>query len=79
MYAPLVAMEVPVMTVVPFETVNTGDHYAEGARYMVWGDEPPAWAPLHPEAWAARRAIECMTWTKDSHRVCLYELPDPPG
>ena len=62
----------------PFETVNDGDQYALGARYLVWIDTPPPWMSAHPDAWAARRTIDCFDWGKPNQRSCLYELPGPP-
>jgi hypothetical protein len=78
-YAPLVALGAPVRTLVPFKSVNDGDLYAEGTRYVAWTDKGPGWAANHPAAWAARRTIACMTWGKVPERTCVYELPDVPG
>lgn len=78
-YAPLVALGARVRTVVPFGSVNGGDLYAEGARYVAWLEEGPEWVVRHPEAWAARRTIACMTWGKIPQQTCIYELPDIPS
>jgi 4-amino-4-deoxy-L-arabinose transferase-like glycosyltransferase len=74
-YAPLVAFREPVRAIVPFETVNDGDLYELGVRYVIWTDGGPAWTALHPEAWAARRTLGCMTWGIGVVRSCLYALP----
>ena len=75
-YAPLVAMRTTARTMVPFGTVDDGDLYAAGLRHLVWNDRGPPWVARHPEAWAARTALACMTWSKVPARICLYELPD---
>ena len=74
-YAPLVALREPVRAIVPFETVNDGDLYELGVRYVIWTDGGPDWAALHPGAWAARRTLGCMTWGIGVVRSCLYALP----
>ena len=76
--APLVAMRTSAPTIVPFETVDDGDLYASGVRYLVWTDGGPDWMSSRPEVWAARTVLACMTWSKEPARICLYELPDEP-
>ena len=75
-YAPLVAFTTGARTVVPFETVNDGDLYADGARAFIWIDEGPRFMVLgHPEAWAARQTMACMTWGASPARSCIYLVP----
>ncbi|MES1239464.1 MAG: hypothetical protein ABUL57_01240, partial [Chloroflexota bacterium] len=66
----------PVVTIVPFETVNDGDLYAKGVRYLAWTDDGPSWMADHPAAWAGRTVIACMTWSKVPTHICLYALPE---
>ncbi|MEO8511189.1 MAG: hypothetical protein ABI534_08100 [Chloroflexota bacterium] len=59
----------------PDDGINGGDLYANaGVRWFIGtGQQVPAWAPLHPDAWTNRRERACAM--VDADRVCLYELP----
>jgi hypothetical protein len=76
-YAPALAMRARVLTIVsrPSVGISPGDLYAvRGVRWFVGEDgERPAWASLHPAAWAARQAVLCSDW--GSTHVCVYRLP----
>ncbi len=75
-YAPLIALGIPVQAIVPFgDTINERDWYVSGARYAVLPGGRN-WVAADPEAWAARKELYCITWSKNAERVCLYELPD---
>jgi hypothetical protein len=73
-YAPLVALGLPVRTVVPFRTVNA-DPYAEGIRYVVAGQGLPVWLAGRVDVWARRHALACFEWGGRRDRTCLYRLP----
>ena len=76
-YAPALAMRARVLTIVsrPSVGISPGDLYAvRGVRWFVGEDgERPAWASLHPAAWAARQTVLCTDW--GSTHVCVYRLP----
>ena len=76
-FAPLFAMTTGATTIVawPSAGVNAGDLYARaGVRWLVVApDAPPSWVARHPDAWAARRSLLCLTWGDDD--VCLFALP----
>ena len=76
-FAPLFAMTTAAQTIVswPSAGVNNADEYAvRRVRWLLIAPaEPPAWVALHPEAWAARQRVRCLTWGTEV--VCLYSLP----
>lgn len=76
--APALAMRAPVPAIVPRPAIdlNGGDLYeSHGVRWIV-ADESyePAWAGLHPDAWAARETVQCWPWGEDANE-CLISLP----
>jgi 4-amino-4-deoxy-L-arabinose transferase-like glycosyltransferase len=77
MYAPMFALDAPVVTLVsrPSVGVNGGDLYlSRHVRWYIGGVRTrPAWASLHPEAWAGRHERMCAPWGAIS--VCVWELP----
>jgi hypothetical protein len=76
-YAPGFALRAPVTTLVsrPWVDVNAGDLYVtRGVRWYVdVKGSAPAWAPLHPEEWAARVQRLCERW--GTGEVCLWQIP----
>ncbi len=74
-YAPLFAMRTTGPTIFTAFGLNPGDLYAKrGVRWLVLdAGEVPAWAPLHREAWAARRLVTSTSW--GHHTIGLYQLP----
>jgi 4-amino-4-deoxy-L-arabinose transferase-like glycosyltransferase len=74
--APVLAMRARAQTIVsrPATDVNAGDLYAgNGVRWVFTTGAAPAWAPLHPAAWAARVRVLCLSWGPGE--TCLYRLP----
>lgn len=76
-YAPAFALRAPVVTLVsrPPTRVNPGDLYVtRGVRWFVGPPgSAPAWAGLHPAAWAARTEGLCAPWA--GTQMCLWHLP----
>jgi hypothetical protein len=76
-YAPAFAMRARVLTIVsrPADQISPGDLYETRSVRWFFGEdgESPAWAPLHPDAWAGRQAVLCSDW--GTTHVCLYRLP----
>jgi len=74
--APAFALRAPVETLVsrPPTRVNPGDLYqSHGVRWYVGATgTAPAWARLHPEAWASRVPRLCESWGGDD--VCVWQL-----
>jgi 4-amino-4-deoxy-L-arabinose transferase-like glycosyltransferase len=76
-YAPAFALQAAVVTLVsrPPTRVNAGDLYvSRDVRWYVGAvGTAPAWAVLHPLAWASRTQRLCALW--GGHNVCLWHLP----
>ena len=68
------AMRAPVPAIITQADVNAGDLYAShGVRWLLTNrSATPAWAPAHPEAWAARELLVCYPWP--SGEACLIRV-----
>lgn len=75
LFAPTLAMRVPVPTIIVQGPVNEGDNYAGlGVRWLLLGlTQEPRWAADHPAAWAAREVLTCYPWS--SGEACLIRVP----
>jgi len=75
--APAFGLQAQAVTLVSHDStkVNPGDLYA--TRDVRWYLGPPgsapAWAALHPAAWAQRTSRLCASW--GGELLCLWQLP----